>query len=35
MLGINAALDFLPWAETTEWQLKLEPSQGWVGSDGW
>ncbi len=28
MLGINAALGFLPWAETTEWQLKLESSQG-------
>lgn len=27
MLGINAALGFLPWAETTEWQLKLEFSQ--------
>jgi len=30
MLGINTALGFSPWAETTEWQLKLKSSQGWV-----
>ena len=27
MLGINVKLGFSPWAETIEWQLKLEPAQ--------